>query len=266
MGKKMARAPIYYALAQVRFNTVLALEQYAPLIQEYMRKNGFPDFEKAFVATISISPAGALQNPSFPSLQPQARYSFLTEARLAGFILDQSMMMFHTTDYSTFEPFLETFVRGLEVVNKEAGLSYSERVGIRFLDAVCPGPNESLSEYLVPSVLGLFDKLAPRELVHTSSETRTKEGNTNLTSRTIIYHQDQEGAVFSPDLQPVQIKLAERFSKIKGLYAVLDTDSWLEEREKFDVPGLERRLDLLHKELSRSLDLTVTPHAIKSWE
>lgn len=53
MGKKMENAPVYYVLAQVRFNAVLALEQYVPAIQDSLRKMGFPDYEKAVVATLS---------------------------------------------------------------------------------------------------------------------------------------------------------------------------------------------------------------------
>ena len=38
MSKKMSRAPVYLALAQVRFNRLLALDNYAPTIQEALRK------------------------------------------------------------------------------------------------------------------------------------------------------------------------------------------------------------------------------------
>jgi uncharacterized protein (TIGR04255 family) len=88
-----------------------------------------------------------------------------------------------------------------------------------------------------------------------------------LVSRAVILHQDQEGDVaFPPDLYPMQMKLTEKFTKVRGLYAVIDTDSWLEERERFDLSGLERRLDALHNELRRSFDLMVTDYAMAVWK
>ncbi len=265
MGKKMTNAPVYYVLAQVRFNAVLALDQYVSPIQDNLRKAGYPDFEKSFMATINLN-LGAGQGQAVPAMQPQARYQFLDEHRTAGFILDQSGIIFQTTNYDTFEPFLAECAKGLSVVHGAAELNYSERVGIRFLDAVCPKPDEKISQYLAPSLLGLMDQLAPRELIHSQSETRTQFEKTTLVSRATILRQEPEGAAFPTDFGVVSIRLAEKFRKVKGLYAIIDTDCWLEDRAKFDVGSLEKRLRSLHDEIRRSFDLMVTPHALRVWE
>jgi len=264
MGKKMTNAPVYYVLAQVRFNAVLALDQYVSPIQDSLRKAGYPDFEKSFMAQINLN-LGAGQGQAVPAMQPQARYQFLNEHRTAGFILDQSGIIFQTTDYDTFDPFLVECVKGLTIVHTAAELDYSERTGIRFLDAVCPGPEENISQYLAPSLLGLVDKLAPRELVHSASETRTQFEKTTLISRATIFRQEREGAAFPAEFGLVSIRLAEKFRRVKGLYAVIDTDCWLEDRAKFDVGGLEKGLRSLHDEIRRSFDLMVTPHALRVW-
>jgi uncharacterized protein (TIGR04255 family) len=272
MGQKMSNAPIYFALAQVRFNAILALDQYLPAIQDNLRKAGFPDFEKAFLGVINLAIGGGVPSqgssiPAMQPMQPQARYTFSNEARTSGFVLDQSMMLFQTTAYDVFKAFSDDFLKGIAAVNDAATLSYSERIGVRCLDAICPRDGESLDQYLVASVKGIYDQLAPRELVHSWSETRTKEANTTLVSRTIITRHDREESVaFPPELQPMQLKVSDKFSKIKGLYGIVDTDSWLEEREKYNLPGIEKRLDALHKELRRSFDLMATPYALKVWK
>lgn len=265
MDGKMSNAPVYYALAQVRFNALAALDQYLPAIQDSLRKVGFPDFERSFLSTMAVlnAPASALTMP--PSLQPQARYSFLNESRTSGFVLDQAMMFYQTTDYDTFEPFLSDFLKGLTIVHEAAQLSYTERVGVRFLDAVCPREGESLALYLVPSVLGLSGELRPRELTFSISETRTKLAETTLMSRVTIFDQEPKGAAFPFELQPINVRLTERFQSVTGLYAVIDTDSWLEQREKFSIDRLEARLRLLQKDLRRSFDIMTTPHAIEVW-
>jgi uncharacterized protein (TIGR04255 family) len=270
MGQKMSNAPIFFALAAIRFNALMALEQYLPAIQDNLRKAGYPDFQRNFLGIINVAVGSQSQSPQSqpipPVMQPQARYTFFDETRTAGFILDQAMMLFQTTAYDIFEVFSGELFKGLKAVHEAATLNYSERVGVRCLDAVIPQSKETLGQYLVPSVMGIYDQLAPRELVHSYSEIRTKQGNTTLVSRAVILKQDEEGnPAIPPDLHPIDMTMGEKFKKIKGLYAVLDNDSWLEEREKFDLARLERRLDALHNELRRSFDLMVTPYAREVW-
>lgn len=216
------------------------------------------------MATINVN-LGAGQGQVVPAMQPQARYQFLNEGRTAGFILDQSGITFQTTDYDTFEPFSAAYVQGLNTVHKAVELEYSERVGIRFLDAVCPKPDEKISQYLAPSLLGLLDQLAPRELIHSASETRTQFEKTVLVSRATVLKQEGEGAAFPAEFGLVSVRLTEKFRKVKGLYAIIDTDCWLDDRAKFDVGSLEKRLGSLHDEICRSFDLMVTPYALRVW-
>jgi uncharacterized protein (TIGR04255 family) len=270
MGTKMTNAPIYFVLAQVRFNPILTLDQYVPAIQDSLRKTGFPDFNKGFVSAFNfnVGAAGESAHPVF--MTPQPRYIFMDEARKTGFTLDANGLSFQTTHYETFDPFLSAFLHGLAIVHKHAELSFSERLGVRYLDAVVPSQGEDVATYLASSVLGLMASLAPRELVHSVSETRTQLEKSTLVSRATIFKKpdsDKDTRVaFPPDLQPEQLRIADKFSDIKGTYAVIDTDSWWEDRESFDLQAIEKRYQYLHKEIRRSFDLMITPHAVKTWE
>ena len=76
--------------------------------------------------------------------------------RLLDFF-DQTSLIFQTTEYDTFDPFKEQFLLGIKTVDKvRSRLSFCERVGIRFLDAVWPRSNEKMTDYLAPSLVGLF--------------------------------------------------------------------------------------------------------------
>ena len=179
MGKKMKNAPVYFVLAQVRFNAVLTLESYVPVIQDALRKSGYADFGKAIIATINLNlnlPASANQLP----LEQSVRYVFLNDGKTAGFVLDQTSLTFQTTDYDTFDPFKEAFALGLKTVHESVGGSnFSERVGIRFLDAVSPRTGEKITDYFAPSLVGMFDKLDKRQLKHIVSETWSTLEKTN---------------------------------------------------------------------------------------
>jgi len=264
MGTKMSNAPVYYALAQVRFNVIAMLDQYVPKIQDTLRRAGYPDFQRLFVATINVNP-GAGEN-QIPAFQQLARYQFLDEKKTSGFILDQSSLSFQTTDYDTFEPFSKAFFHGLDILHGVLELSYSERVGIRFLDAVQPRENEKISLYLAPTVLGLFEQLGEDSLVQAISETRTQKGKIVLVSRSIIQRQATRGIAFPQELLPIPVEITPKFKETTGLYGIIDTDSWTEDRAKFDPGALANTLKLLHDEINRSFSHMVTPYALDVWK
>ncbi len=269
MGKKMNNAPVYYVVAQVRFNPITTMDQYIPAIQDSLRKSGFPDFQKHFIAVLNLN-FGSKPVPDQPvsaTNMPQAQHIFLDEEGHSGFVLEQMAMSFQTSHYDTFEPFLRAFMRGLETVHKNAELSFYERVGIRFLDAILPADGEDVSTYLAPNMLGLFGKMENRKFVHAVSETRTQEGRADLTSRAVIYHQDVSGPIaFPADLAGQYVKIMDKFNPVSGTYGVIDTDSSQGGREKFNLKSIEEAFISLHSVLRESFDLMVTPHALNVWK
>lgn len=266
MGKKMKNAPVYFVLAQVRFNAVLTLDSYLPAMQEALRKAGYADFAKVMVATVNLNlgvPATANQMP----VAQTGRYLFLKEDKFSGFLLDQTSLIFQTTDYETFEPFRDAFLLGLKTVHESVGgLSFCERIGIRFLDAVRPSANEKITDYLAPSLVGLFDKLNDRQLRHIISETWSTSDQANFMSRAIIQNQSAKGVSFAPDLQPMLLQITEKFIETSGIYGVIDTDAWYEKRQKFDIDQIKEKLTSLHGDVRNSFDEMVTPHALSVWE
>ncbi|WP_315787009.1 MULTISPECIES: TIGR04255 family protein [unclassified Bradyrhizobium] len=260
MGKKMNNAPVYFALAQVRFNRLAALDTYIPAIQEDLRRAGYPDFATLQMAHLEMT------GVTLPKTTVATRHLFKNRSQTAGFVLDQSWMTFQTTDYDTFGPFLSAIALGLETLHKQAVLSYSERVGIRFLDAVLPRKEESVADYLQSAVLGLSSSFPDRKLEHTLSETRTSLDRSTLVSRAVVISQKEGMVAFPEDLQPVQFTPTERFANVSGQYAIIDTDSWIEDRRDFDLSNLEATLRSLHSSLGRSFELMVTPHALKVWD
>jgi uncharacterized protein (TIGR04255 family) len=259
MGKKMNNAPVYFALAQIRFNQLAALDTYIPAVQDSLRKAGFPDFQPIQLTHFLIG--GAMPKPVMTT-----RYLFMNSHKTSGFVLDQSWLMYQTTNYDTFDPFVVTLLEGLGVLHGAAKLDYTDRAGIRFLDAVVPRSGESVFDYLQPYVLGLSNLLPDRALVHSMSETKTTLGKTTLVGRAVIQNQKGGNAAFPEDLLPVQLGLADKFSDIRGLYAILDTDSWTDDRQDFDLNDLENTLKSLHTSMRRSFDLMVTPHALQVWD
>jgi uncharacterized protein (TIGR04255 family) len=200
-----------------------------------------------------------------PGLQQQMRYQFLNEKRTAGFLLDHGGLSFQTSEYGVFSQFSAAFLQGLRILHESVELSYSDRLGLRYLDAVCPTAEEKLSQYLKPSMLGLFENIGGRKLIHSQTETKTSSDNVYLLGRVTILDQLSGEVAFPVELRPKPLSVVDKFKDIKGVYAIIDTDSWIEGREKFDLSNLEKSLARLQTETRFSFDQMVTAYALKVW-
>lgn len=262
MGTKLANAPVYLTLAQVKFNHLLALEKYAVDIQESFRGLGYPDYRKAIVQTFDLNLAGPTEGQVVP-VAPTAQYIFCNIEKTLGFNLQQDSITYFATDYDVFESFSDTLLQGLEIVHSAVGgLSYTDRVGVRYLDAVYPEPHEKLADYLQPPVLGLFDKIGG-QLSHSFFETSNRVGPTGIVARVIV----QPGKIaVPPDLQPLPLVIAKKFQEIDGIHATLDNDGAIESRSRYDASILRTNLFAIHDEIEKVFKMTVTPYALQKWK
>lgn len=264
MREKLTNAPLYFALIEVRFNTVLGLEQsYLSEIQEQLRKAGFPDFESSAEVTFQLkSPGDAEAKPRIDSVGVN-RYVFRDIGCSAGFSLSAGSIAYFTAAYDVFDVFKRTMMDGLRIVHSTIGLSFSERVGIRYLNAVLPRHGEKLQDYLIPEVLGLTVKLGGT-IERAYSETRCRlETGGGVVARAIV----RNGRVgLPPELGNVGLALNERFTAFEGMHGLLDTDAFLERRESFNLEAIEGHLNRLHDENEKVFRTIATEHALKVWE
>jgi uncharacterized protein (TIGR04255 family) len=264
MGKKMKNAPVYFTVAQVRFNPVLNMEGYLPTIQERMRAAHFPDFKRETIQRLILpfaSPSDVSQ-PPIPSFAPQARCIFGNIEATTEFVLETNAIALQTTAYDTSDTFFQMLLDGLGIIHDALRLDFTERVGLRYFDAVLPKSNESLSDYLTLEVLGLSHKIGDK-LLHSYSETVTMNTSGQLVSRVII----QDGRVgLPPEVMALAPRINSRFTEPEGRHAILDTDAFYEQREAFSLEKIGSKLVALHAEIRRSFKATATPFAITAWE
>lgn len=264
MGKKMSNAPVYFTVAQIRFNPILNLDGYMSTIQPKMKDLHFPDYKQENMQRLVLPIAGGeVGQISPPSLVPHSRFVFGDREGMSNFVLENNSIAFQTTAYDTFEVFSGKLFAGLKVIHGTLGLDFTERVGLRYLDAIQPDQTgESLSDYLIPEVLGLSRSIGGN-LEHSVSETLTHRNSCRLVSRVII----QNGQVgLPPDLLVVAPKVNPRFTQGQGLYAIIDSDAFSEQRESFDLAKLEQHLLVLHDEIKKSFEATITAHARQVWD
>ena len=264
MSPRMKNAPVYFTIAQVRFNPILSLATFIPGIQENLRKHGFADFKKAVAMTFTFPPVVNKEAESqVPPAQPVERFLFADTENTQNFILEHGALSFQSTKYEVFEKFSDELMKGVELLDQMVGgLSFVERIGLRYLDAVVPRAGENLSQYLIPEALGLYGRLKG-QTKHTFSETMAESSEGSVISRAII----QEGQIgFPPDLLLNQPKIAQSFTSFNGVHAILDTDAFLAERIPFDVSEVKKRLGALHDRINEVFRALVTQHALDAWK
>ena len=265
MGEKLADAPVYFTIAQVRHNPILSMQDYLVAIQESMRRAGYPDYKRVPNLQIVLPQvtSGEPSQVSTPTAQQIERYLFSTLDGTRGFIVEPGAFSLQTTEYETYEAFSEEFFKGLRIIHDTVKLDYTERVGIRYLDAVVPPTEKEVAEYLVPGALGISSVLPDSvQVTQSFSETDILTPAGTLIARAIV----RNGPLGFPiDLQPLGLNVAERFSKIHGVHAILDTDASYLGREKFDAGTLQSRLKALHDVIGTAFWATVTDRAKEAW-
>lgn len=271
MGIQWKNAPVFYTVAQVRFNPVMSLETYIRGIQDNLRLVGYPDQKEQTELRFNLKLNPKPSPNTMPDVSPVTRYLFTDRENRSGFVLERSALAFQSTDYGNFERFSGKFLEVLDIVHSAIKLDYSQRIGVRYLDAVLPAEGKAVAAYLADEVLGIAPGLgqAPHlkgaSFRHSFSETVVEIEQAHVvTCRALITN----GSVsFPPDLHSDDpLTFPERVANHLGTYALLDTDGYFEGREPFSIDGIRAHLDRLHDAIHDVFMVTITPEAKAEWE
>ena len=259
MGTPLKNPPVYFTVAQVLFNPILKLAEFMPSIQESFRAD-YPDYDVQHVTSIELTVQDG--QPPVPTPVQQVRFLLGNVEKTYNFILDGQSLTLQSTNYGQFETFSACFLEGLNIVHDAVKLAYTERVGLRYLDRVMPQSGETIEQYLAEQVHGLNSSLGGLPL-YSFSEAMNEVGNMKLRSRVTI----QGGPLaFPPDLQPGNMRIAERFSPHMDISAILDNDGFVEGREAFSTEAVAEHLDAIHKVIGKAFRTTATQYAFAAWD
>lgn len=266
MGTKLTNAPVFYALIQVQFNTLMQLPKFVPEIQERLRIAGFPDFAEEMQAVFQMQSISNESQPQFMNdLAP--KWSFMNIHKTEGFVLLRDGLIYHTTEYKDSNVFFDRALQGLNIIHEVVSLALVRRIGIRFLDAVVPNSNESLDQYLSQQVLGLRG-ISPENSLHSMSESvfNYQDGSV-LVSRVMSANVIQSAPLMPNELLPLPLKIKDKFESITSNIAVLDTDSFVipTQSREFSIETIHSILIALKKNITFAFKKIVTPYALERW-
>lgn len=265
MSEKMSNAPVYYALAQARFNPVGAMAKYVDEVQDRLRRDGYTLFESQQVTHLQFAAASS-QAPIEPQVAHTLSWLITKGDRTSGFILGTSSITFHTTHYETSHEFIPELVRGLQAVNAVAELDHVDRLGLRYLDAVLPQSHEKVADYLVGGLHGVQFGATPRYALN-ESVFETASGPL-LSTGTLVarVHRMTSPLGFPPDMVPNGLVLMPKFAINEILdHAVIDIDHFVEGAMPLDFPAIDSQLSSLQATIRQAFEATITDHARAIW-
>lgn len=260
MSVKLAKPPVYYALAQVKFNPVALMPKFAGEIQDRLRRSGFPIFESEQSQSIDFGDLSQIHETK-PTITETPNWFFTSEDKFSGYVLGNDFFTFQVTKYTGHHDFFERFMIGLSLLNEIVSIGAFSRLGIRYLNAVVPDHDESLNQYLHQQVQGV-EFGSP--WIGGAWESGYKTNLGILVAK--IYKTNKSLIGFPVDVQPRSVILDKRFvlSEPKE-HAVIDIDHFIQESISYSPGVLRERLNGLHSPVEKCFKAIVTEHAITRW-
>lgn len=264
MSRKMSNAPVYYALAQVRFSPVALMSGYVEKIQDQLRR-GYSLFETQRLTELVLPISEQVQQVE-PQIAHTHSWLITHRDRISGFILTPSAITYHTTHYETHREFIPELLKGLEVVHKVVSLDHISRLGLRYLNAVVPKAGEEIEQYLVTGLHGIsFASVQQYMLTESVFRTKTEPLVSEGTLISRVYKMTAPLG-FPKDLFLRDLEMNQKFRLSEPReHAVIDTDHYVEGPMMVEVDKLEEQLLSLHTTITSVFAATTTDHAREVW-
>ena len=252
--KKLSKSPLVYVVAQVRIGAILKMAKYVPEIQEHMRKAGYALYRETEVREVELG----LKDPEVRVL-PQ--WTFDSIDRTTGFSLQSGAVAFYTTAYDTHERFFEELEKGLQIIKDAAGVTASERLGLRYVDAFQASGEHDLADYLRDGLRGVslehIGARRPRSFLNFVTDT-------DVGGRLVVRIGLNTDGVLPPNLIPTDLVLDKTFDRQRPL-GILDYDHFIEKPGAFSVEHAIARFKALHGIVADAFRGTISDFALEDW-
>ncbi len=257
--EKLKKSPLAYVLAQVKISSIENIEKYVPELQDDIRKEDFPTFNKINLQTIEIN-----ENIK-PNICTATQWHFKDKESETGILLDKQAITIHTSRYQGFDAFTSTIKKVLTVFNKTLGIALSTRIALRYINVV----QTNIEKYINRELLGFYNK-ADKEFL---SNTETIHRNEDEDKYTVIrsthnknFRISEKNLLIPLDLASVANHLSfEHQKQPENDYVIIDIDNFYRKQSEFDIQSIMKKLSALHSEIYDIFCNASTSDALKSW-
>jgi uncharacterized protein (TIGR04255 family) len=254
---KLKHAPLAMSLAQVRFQEVAKMEEFALDIQDILRKRDFPvmerheDQEIAFVVT---------EKGFEPQATKKTTFNFLNRNRTESISLGKGHLSLSVSDYSNFTIFSGKLETALNALKRIAEPSLVTRIGFRHVNLLDTANPKAT---LVGGLRGFDGGSESLETKETYTLHR-KGGNKSL--RILVETKDSKN--YLPESVGDNMKVRPVRTE-GGLWVlILDIDRgeiFESPYQDFIISDILSKLDDLHTEVNDTFLQCVTKEALRMW-
>ncbi len=255
---KLLRSPLIFVLAQVKITPILGMESKIPILQEALRKRGFPRL--ATQQTIETT----LFGPSAPATSQEKRlqWEFIDKEKRASVVVDSEGLSFQVTKYDVFETFIESMQTVMELFAECVEPTLIPRLGLRYVDLVIPSEGNEIRAYFNETLRGFkIHEGDERKAFFCESVCQTSPSSTFVHR----YVEADAGLGFPPDLLPIQLEFPQD-PRRNTPFGLLDLDHFSTQETDFSVDTVMNRFFVLHEHHTKAFEASVTPFALEEWK
>lgn len=250
----LARSPLVFVLAQVRFPSVLKMDDHVAEIQDRLRTAGFPKFIKEESHQFVFGPEIKTERGF--------RWVFLNRKTTEAVVLTQDFVIYETTTYTEFDDFVGQFSSVIDVIGPQAKIDFGERIGLRFVDLIRHLDGNEPNWFLKECLRGLeADNFG-------ASTCKNQSIATAMVSHGELFIRSFESsgpAFMPPDLKSTRLSFDLTLGDDET-YRILDFDHISKQEFDFESDVITTRLWELHEYIGRAFRSAVTEEAIAAWQ
>ncbi len=248
----LKKSPLVYVLAQVVISPILAMKEYIPTIQEKLRHKGYIRYQEVQSQAIIFTPD--------LKLTPSIRWIFSNKENQESIVISPESIVFETTKYHVFDTFIESLKSLLEMIQKIVNVDLSERIGLRYVNALRTFGEESFSDYLKPGLLGLS-----QEEFGVQQTFYRFEIVASTTVGQLVLRLSKSNDGLPPDLTSTTLTYPLDLNRNETIM-LLDIDHFSIQQRDFIPSELVQSMWQLHEYTDKAFRAAVTDKAFKLWE
>lgn len=251
----LAWNPLVLVLGQVVTSAVLKIEGYVPELQERLRRNGYPRFNRVETQGIRIGPGESVE------LQRETRWIFSTKDSHASVVVGANVIVLQVSKYTSFEEFAERLSTVLTMYQDIVAVELRQRLGFRRINLLEGCRDLPIEKIVIPGFGGILG-----DIYTDGHEQRVEHWGRTESGRLMVrYLRPSPPTIVPPDIDTTG--LSTRASRTSGRdSATLDIDHFVIGTGDFDPPAIVEDFWSLHDGSDSAFREAVTPHAISIWE
>lgn len=252
-GLKLNQSPLVLVLTQIRFPAVLRIDKHIPDIQESLRELGLTRFNQEESQQVIFGPE--------VKTNASTRWVFSNRKQDEAVVLANNFFVYEVSQYDVFDTFVERLLTVLKPIYETAKLSFSDQIGVRYVDLLRGNESHTIDSLVCESLRGLTaDQLGMKAANHQF----VIQGPTEHGILWLRSFENTGEQFLPPDLQTEHLKHAVHTSK-DDKFRVLDFDHIARAEIDFVEDDLRSKLWDLHEHTDRAFRAAVTKEARANW-